>query len=109
MTEQNSNSKLTLINATLVMLVIYNILYWGSKFKWFLEPFYLAITKHWKLIMFFEFLAVASVAVDVIIRFDTFPKESRKQRLIFTALIGFLFMLRFLFGVIELYMRGEVR
>lgn len=97
-----------MINVTLMALGVYNVLYWMSKGMGFIPGFHEAIITHWKLITFLEFLAVASVAADIIIRYDTFPEKIRKQRLIATAGVGFLWLLKVIFGVIELYMRGKV-
>jgi len=55
-----------------------------------------------------EFLAVASIAVDIIVQFDRFPIKQARFRMILSAILGGLLGLRMLLGVIELYMRGEV-
>jgi|694.fasta_scaffold126886_2 hypothetical protein len=109
MNQQVNKSFFSLINVTLMLLVVYNILYWSARLKIFMPEFYTAVAKHWKLIMFLEFLAVASVTVDLVVRFDLFNEKYRKPRFIVSALIALLFMARFILGVIELYMRGEIR
>lgn len=58
--------------------------------------------------MFFEFLAVASAGVDLIVRYDVFLPKERRLRLIITATFCVFFLLKLIFGVIELYMRGGV-
>ncbi len=99
----------SLINVTIIALVIYNILFWASMRKLFLPEFYASVAGRWKLMMFLEFLAVASILVDIIVRFDSFSIKNRKSRLFISAFIGILFMAKFILGIIELYMRGEVR
>lgn len=102
------NNFFSIINITLLGLGVYNVLYWVSKLTSSLATFHTSVSSHWKLITFLEFLAVASVAADIIIRYDTFPESIRKNRLIITAAVGILWMLKLIFGVIELYMRGSV-
>jgi hypothetical protein len=108
MNQPEKKPTLSLINITLVLLVIYNMLFWASKFKLFWTGFYASIADRWKLIMFLEFLAVASIAVDIIVRFDQIDAKYRKPRFILSALLGLLFMARFIIGTIELFMRGEI-
>jgi hypothetical protein len=105
---QNDASKSSIIIITYCLLVVYNLLYWSGKFIGFPASFYLEVTKHWKLITFLEFLAVASVAIDIIVQFDRFPIKQARLRMVLSALLGGLLGLRILVGVIELYMRGEV-
>lgn len=102
------NNFFSIINITLLGLGVYNLLYWGSKITGMIPAFHDAVMGHWKLITFLEFLAVASVAADIIIRYDTFQESIRKNRLFVTAGFGVLWMLKLIFGVIELYMRGSV-
>jgi hypothetical protein len=105
---QNKASKSPVILITYGLLIVYNVLYWSGKFLGFPAAFYLEVAKHWKLITFLEFLAVASVAIDIIVQFDRFPIKQARMRIILSAVLGALLALRILLGVIELYMRGEV-
>lgn len=105
---QNKASQSPVILATYALLILYNALYWSGKFLGFPAAFYIEVSKHWKLITFLEFLAVASVAVDIIVQFDRFPRKQARLRLIISAVLGGLLGLRILLGIIELYMRGEV-
>jgi hypothetical protein len=105
---QHKASQSPVIVVTYGLLIVYNLLYWSGKFLGFPEAFYIEITKHWKLITFLEFLAVASVVVDIIVQFDRFPLKHARVRLVLSAVLGILLLLRILLGVIELYMRGEV-
>jgi hypothetical protein len=105
---QNKASQSPVILVTYGLLFLYNLLYWSGKFLGFPESFYLEVAKHWKLITLLEFLAVASVVVDIIVQFDRFPVKQSRIRMILSAILGILMGLRILLGVIELYMRGEV-
>lgn len=109
MAEQKKETFFTLINTTMLLIGLYNIIFWISRVKYAVPEFYIAIAKHWKLIMFLEFLAVASIAVDIIVRFDSIEKKYRKIRFFIAALIGILFMAKLILGIIELYMRGEIK
>jgi hypothetical protein len=105
---QNKASQSPVILITYALLIAYNALYWSGKFLGIPASFYTEVTKHWKLITFLEFLAVASVAVDIIVQFDRFPIKQARFRMILSAVLGGLLGLRILLGVIELYMRGDV-
>jgi hypothetical protein len=105
---QPAASKSPVILLTFALLLVYNALYWPGKLLHWPEGFYPEIAKHWKLITFIEFLAVASLAVDIIVQFDRFPKREAQVRVITTAVIGALLVLRFILGVMDMYMRGEV-
>lgn len=88
--------------------MIYNFFYWTGKLGMFIG-FHNAVVGHWKLITFLEFLAVASVGVDTIVRYDKFPHREKRMRLFISALLFVLFMTQLIFGVIEMYMRGGVQ
>ena len=105
---QNKASQSPVIPVTYGLLIVYNALYWSGKFLGVPAAFYLEVAKHWKLVTFLEFLAVASVVVDIIVQFDRFPPKQARLRMILSAVLGALLGLRILLGVIELYMRGEV-
>jgi hypothetical protein len=100
--------KISLIHIGFLLLVAYNAAYWLGKFMHQFPVFYASIMKHWKLITFLEFLLVASLAVDTIAAYDRFSKGERTTRFILMVAIGIGFMARFLFGAMELYLRGDV-
>lgn len=100
--------KFTLIHVGFMALLIYNAAYWLGKFMHQFPVFYSAILKHWKLITFLEFLVVASLAVDTIAAYDRFAKGERNTRFALMVLLGIGFMARFIFGAMELYLRGDV-
>lgn len=105
---QTTAGRSPVILITFVMLIAYNLLYWSGKFLHFPDGFYAEVGKHWKLITFLEFLAVASLAVDIIVQFDRFPKRESQLRIVVSAVLGALLVLRLILGVMDLYMRGEV-
>lgn len=97
-----------LITATIALLAIYNLLYWISKSTTLFAGFHAEVVGHWKLITFLEFLALASLLVDLTVRWDGFKHTEKRVRFGITALMAVLFMLKLIFGVMELYMRGGV-
>jgi hypothetical protein len=103
---QTQAGRSPVIIITYLLLIAYNLLYWSGKFLHFPEFVYTEVVKHWKLITLFEFLAVASLAVDIIVQFDRFPKREAKFRMTISAILGSLLVLRFILGVMEMYMRG---
>lgn len=109
MKKAQTTTSFPLIGLTLVFLSLYNIVYWLCYLFGLLPGFYAEVIGHWKLVTFFEFLAVASLAADIIIRYDQFDLRERKWRFTLTAGLGVLFALRFLLGVIEIFMRGEMK
>lgn len=104
---QTQAGRSPVIIITFLLLIVYNVLYWSGKFLHFPDFLYTEVVKHWKLITFFEFLAVASLAVDIIVQFDRFPRREAKVRMAVSAVLGALLVLRFILGVMEMYMRGE--
>jgi hypothetical protein len=99
----------SLINMTLAGLGLYNILYWGAKFFGFFQTFYASIKEFWWLFLLFELLAVASVFVDTIVRWDKFTHYEKRVRLFLTSLFSIAFVLHFIIGYMEALMTGEVK
>lgn len=102
-----------ILNVAVILLLVYNGIYWTGKFApSFLDgitSLRLALIAHWGLITFLEFLAVASLFVDLVIKWDTFKPAHRTWRLLLTGLILSAFITRFILGVIDLYMIGEIQ
>lgn len=92
----------------MVLLALYNFFYWISKATSLFQTFHEEVIGHWKLFTFLEFLALASILVDLIVRWDSFKHLEKRVRFGITALMAALFMLKLIFGVMELYMRGGV-
>ena len=98
----------------MVVLAIYNIIYWTSKFFIADVPrvfasFYLSVKEHWGLLTFLEFLAIASIFVDTISKFDVLKGRAKTIRIVVSAIFISAFIARFLIGMIDLYMDGDVR
>jgi hypothetical protein len=96
-----------------LLLAVYNVVYWVGKF---FPKFIPAVTEvrttlveHWGLMMFLELLAVISLFVDIVVRWDEFPKRERNLRLLMTGFFVCAFMARFGFGVMDMYMIGDVQ
>ena len=101
------NSSLIII--TLVLLGIYNILYWPGKFFGVFQTFYTEVKATWYLFIFLELLAIASIFVDLIVRWDTFKHNEKRLRLILTSVFFIAFIARFGFGFMEHYLTGDVK
>lgn len=102
-----------LIPAVYVLLVVFNVVYWPGKFVTSSFPmaavFYNKIGEHWGLIMFLEFLAIASIFVDLVVRWDEFIGTPKKLRMMITALLFAAFVLQYLLGMIDIFMVGETQ
>ncbi len=104
-----SNKNFTLINGTLLGLGIYNLLYWMAKFFGLFQPFYNGIKDMWLLFILFELLAVASIFVDTVVRWDKFTHYEKRVRIALTALFSMAFVLRFIIGYMEALITGQVQ
>lgn len=102
-------TKSPLIAGTIVLLIVYNLLYWIATLVKSLEPFLEALRKQWGLLSFLEFLAVASLVIDLTVRWDKFTDRQKRIHLIITFLIAASFFIRFVFGLIALYVTGEAK
>jgi hypothetical protein len=111
--DQNKMGR-SLIIATFIVLIIYNILYASGKFLGnaapaFIQNIYSGIIASWGLFTFLEFLGVASLFVDIIIKFDKFPIRERNIRLGITVILFIGFAMHFIIGLGEKYIAGEVQ
>ena len=111
---QKENSKSPITLTVMAVLAVYNIIYWTSKFfiadvPSFFASFYISVKEHWGLLTFLEFLAIASIFVDTISKFDALQGRQKNVRVIASALFICAFIARFLIGMIDLYMGGDVR
>ena len=108
----SSSSRLMLLAAT-VLLILFNIVYWTGKFFpdfWpTLTALRASLLPHWGLFMFLEFLAVASLFVDVVVKWDDYPRAQRNMRLCMAGLACAGFITRFGLGVMDMYMVGDVQ
>ncbi|MFN9392596.1 MAG: hypothetical protein ACK505_08935 [Flavobacteriales bacterium] len=108
----SSSSRLMLLAAT-ALLILFNIVYWTGKFFPDLWPALTALRSsllaHWGLFMFLEFLAVASLFIDVVVKWDDYPRAQRNMRLFIAGLVCAGFITRFGLGVMDMYLVGEVQ
>jgi hypothetical protein len=59
--------------------------------------------------MFLEFLAIASIFVDLVVRWDEFIGTPKKLSMMITALLFAAFILQYLLGMIDIFMVGETQ
>ncbi len=114
MNQSSIKGRFNLISALLVVLVIYNAIYWSGKFFTgdvlsFISGIYNNFKEHWGLLIFLEFLAIASICVDTIANLDNLFGKQKTVRIILAAIFTIAFGARFLIGMIDIYMGGGVR
>ncbi|MEY3398280.1 MAG: hypothetical protein RL220_874 [Bacteroidota bacterium] len=102
-----------LIIVTFILLTIYNAFYLPVKFMPDLMPSFMIngyeiIKDNWALLTFLDFVAVATLFVDLITRYEKFTKSGQLIRLMLTALFFCTFALKFFMGMMELYIDGDV-
>lgn len=107
LSQEGTAQKSPLINGTMIVLAIYNLAYWLAPVIRPFATFRDAIQTQWGLMSFLEFLAVASLVVDITVRWDQFGLQQRRNRLIITFLLGASFFVRLVFGIMSLYIVGE--
>ncbi|MCC6601067.1 MAG: hypothetical protein IT223_10390 [Crocinitomicaceae bacterium] len=105
---QTANGRLIL--AVFILLAIFNLFYWPGKFIGnslaVTGSFYSAVKSHLGLFLLLEFLAVASLFVDMIVHFDHLTHRAGKIRFGLTALLFAAFIARLILEVIDMYMKG---
>ncbi len=99
--------KSPLIAGTMIVLAIYNLVYWLAPVVKPFAAFRDAIQTQWGLMSFLEFLAVASLIVDMTVRWDQFSQKQRRTQFIITFLLAASFFIRLVFGIMSLYIVGE--
>jgi hypothetical protein len=114
MNQKSTQGKIKVIAVLIGVLAVYNVFYWSGKFypgtvPSFVSSFYNNVKENWGLLIFLEFLAVASLFVDLIANFDSQTKRAKVIRILISALFLFAFVARFLIGMIDKYMDGSVR
>lgn len=103
-----------IITLTWVMMIVYNVFYWLGKFFRESLPsmfgdFYMAVGGHWYLITFLEFLGLASLFADLVIRWDKMSESWRKIQLVITIALAIGFMIRVITGMMDIFLTGELR
>jgi cation transport ATPase len=104
-------SKINIILGVIVLLVIYNLIYWLSKFfvadvPAFMISLYVEFKDNWNIMVLLEFLAVASIFVDTISNYDSLVRNIRRFRFTAMVLLTAAFIARFIIGMIDLYVGG---
>lgn len=110
----SKKSGINIVIILMIILVIYNVMYWPGKFfptqvPAFFLSFYNSVKSHWGLMMLLEFLGIASIFVEAIANFDDWKESPLRWKLILTFLIVSAFIARFLLGMIDVYMDGNLR
>jgi len=106
--KNNQNNSGKLINITLILLAVFNLIFWPAKLFGLFTLAYETILDHFFLLFLLEFLAVASIFVDVIIRWDKFKKMEQKLRFILALIFCGSFVVQMILSVMELYIKGSV-
>jgi cation transport ATPase len=111
MNKANKESKFNIILGVIVLLVVYNFIYWLSKFfvadvPSFMISLYLEFKKNWTIMVLLELLAVASIFVDTVSNYDNLEKNIRRFRFTAMVLLTAAFIARFIIGMIDLYVGG---
>ncbi|MFZ4784122.1 MAG: hypothetical protein ACOYLH_01515 [Flavobacteriales bacterium] len=114
MNQKSLQSKINVIAILTLIVAVYNLFYWTGKFypgivPAFVSSFYNDVKENWGLLIFLEFLAVASLFVDLIANFDSQSKRAKFIRIVISAFFLIAFVARFLIGMIDKYMDGSVR
>jgi cyanate permease len=105
--EAGTAEKSPLINATMIVSIAYNLFYWIAPLSKPLNAIKDNLAQQWGLLTFLEFLAMASLVVDLTVRWDKFTQTEQRWRMAITFLIGASFFVRLVFGIIGLYIIGE--
>jgi hypothetical protein len=69
---------------------------------------YAEIRAHWALFMFLNFLGVASVTVDHIVKYDKIKKPKRTILNAYVVLLLVAFFTQIVWGLLEIYITGEI-
>ncbi len=102
----NWNGRMIIIS--MVLLVVYNLSYVGYRLGWFGEKFIDIIRENLGLFTVLEFLAVASIAIDVILRWDVLGYWSKRIRLIIAIAMVLGFGVKIIAHIMALYTEGGV-
>jgi hypothetical protein len=113
MTANTQSNNRRLLHISMLLLALYNLLYWPVKLipnlpAW-MKTTYEVIKANWGTFMVLEFFLIASLFADMIIRFDTLDKKRRTLHLLLVAVLVCGFVLRFILGVMEKYITGVLK
>lgn len=101
-----------LIPFAFLACTLFNVFFYISKFlsetnSWWLNA-YAEIRAHWALFMFLNFLGVASVAVDHIVKYDKIKKPKRSILNFYVVALLVAFFTQIVWGMLEIYITGEI-
>lgn len=101
-----------LIPVAFVACALFNVYFFASKFlsetsTWWLNA-YAEIRLHWALFMFLNFLAVASLTVDHIVKYDSIKKPKRNFLSVSVVTLLVAFFTQIVWGILEIYITGEI-
>jgi hypothetical protein len=101
-----------LIPFAYIACAFFNVYFYVSKFLSETSTFWLnayaEIRAHWALFMFLNFLGVASVTVDHIVKYDKINKPKRTILSVLTVTLLVAFFTQIVWGMLEIYITGEI-
>jgi putative Mn2+ efflux pump MntP len=101
-----------LIPFAFIACTFFNVYFYVSKFMSETSTFWLnayaEIRAHWALFMFLNFLGVASVAVDHIVKYDKIKKPKRTILNLYVVGLLVAFFTQIVWGILEIYITGEI-
>ena len=101
-----------LIPFAFLACTLFNVYFYVSKFLSETSPFWLGayaeIRAHWALYMFLNFLGVASITVDHIVKYDKIKKPKRTILSFLTVALLVAFFTQIVWGMLEIYITGEI-
>ena len=105
-TGTNWNARMIVIG--MVMVVVYNITYVAYRLGWLGESYVKVIRENLGLFTILEFLAVVSMSIDVILRWDLFSYWNKRIRLTIAILFCMCFGVKLVAHIMALYTEGGV-
>jgi putative Mn2+ efflux pump MntP len=101
-----------LIPFAYIACAFFNVYFYLSKFMSETSTFWLnayaEIRAHWALFMFLNFLGVASLTVDHIVKYDKINKPKRTILSVLTVTLLVAFFTQIVWGMLEIYITGEI-
>jgi len=101
-----------LIPFAYIACAFFNGYFYVSKFMSETSTFWLnayaEIRAHWALFMFLNFLGVSSITVDHIVKYDKIKKPKRTILSFFTITLLVAFFTQIVWGMLEIYITGEI-
>jgi hypothetical protein len=105
-TPANWNARMLVIS--IFLLLCYNLAYLGYRLGWLSDRYIEIIRDNIGLFTVLELLAVVSIAVDVILRWDRMPYWNKRLRLTIAILMALCFGVKLVAHIMALYTEGGV-